>query len=176
LIFSASNIAAGEPFQVRKLIDSDILQTIQSISKITKCNDVLSEIIITFTNVLSTLNCEKKFNEEEFLKVYKYEPLRIFCDGIRSSSNKENLISYCMRGIYNLIINFHRIQIPKDKFKEVEIEINSVMPLINNYVFGKNEQLAEDAKCLLGKYLEFKKYIKNLNVNFIDIEMMNIDY
>ena len=172
LIFAVSNIAAGTLYQVKKLIYSDILQTILSISKISKCNDVLGEIIVTFWNILATLNSEENFNEEDFLKVYKYEPLRIFCDGIRSS-NKEVLINDCIKGIYNLILNFHKI--PKDKLQEVEIEINSVTPLINNYVFGKNDQLAENAKSLLSKYLDYKKYKKNLNADIMDTEMMNMD-
>lgn len=172
MLFAVSNIAAGTHFQVKKLISSEILQTILSISKITKCNDVLSEIVITFSNVLATLNREGNLNEEDFFKVLKYEPLRIFCDGIRSS-NKEILINNCLKGIYNLIINFHKI--PKEKLQENEIEINSVTPLINNFVFGKNEQLAENAKRLLSKYLEYKKYRKNFNAKFMDTEMMNLD-
>ena len=173
LIFAISNIAAGTLYQVRKLINTDILQTLGSISKITKCNDVLSEIIITFTNLLAILNTEGHSNEDDFLNVFKYEPLRIFCDGMRSS-NKETIINNSIKGIFNIIMSFDKI--PKDKLQEVEIEINTVTPLINNLIFGKNELLAENAKSLLNKYLEYKKYRKILNSNFMDTEMINMEY
>lgn len=83
------------------------------------------------------------------------------------------MINDSIRGIYHLIINSHLI--PKEKLQEFEIEINSVTPLINNFVYGKNDQIAENAKTLLNKYLEFKKYRKSLNSNIMDCEMINID-
>jgi len=59
---------------------------------------------------------------------------------LRFRFKKEILIRYCRTGIYILIINFHGIRIPKDKFKDVEIEINSVMPLERTINFTKTSK------------------------------------
>lgn len=171
-IFSISNIAAGKLNQVKNLINSNIFQILQSISKINKCNDILSEIIITFKNVISILYTENSI-QEDFLKVFKYEPIRIFCDGIRSSK-KEIIMNDSIKGIYNVIICFNKL--PKDTAEDAEIEINSVMPLINNLIYEKNEILAENAKNLVNKYLEYQIFKRNQNSNLMDTEMSNVEY
>jgi len=156
LIFSISNLCVGPVSQTKKIILSEIPNFLFSISKITKCNDVLLEIIITFSNLLFYTD------QEGIVKLMKFNPIRIFCEGIKHS-NKEEIINHSIMGINSIILSSNFFE--SEEIKEIEIEINSITPIINNLAFGKNKEIADKADKLLKKYGEFKKYKKNIEFN-----------
>jgi len=138
--------------------------------KINKSNDILSEITVIFSNAIS------KGDDSVLEKLIKYEPLRIFCEGIRSSKIEEIILN-SMKGIYLVLRNFYKIS--KKDLESFEIELDSVIAIINNLIFSKNDVIANQAKGIRDKFSEYKrlKKIAIANTDFLDKDsLMRMDY
>lgn len=147
IYFNTSNIAAGRDYQADKIIFSNIPKLIQKISKITKSNKVLSESIMIFHNLLA------KCSNSGYSEIIKYDPLRIFCEGLKNS-NLDNILYFSTKGILNFLKNSSLI--PKNQLINVDIEINSIFPLIEENANNlKKNDISEISVILLYKIKNF---------------------
>lgn len=162
IIFTISNIAAAPKSKVEKILESKIPQYLHTVYKITKCNNVILEIIITFNNLI--FHADFRI----FKMILKYEPLRIFCETLKYS-NLLKVQKACLSGIYKFLKHFFNFSTQEVKY--YEIEVDNILPIVESLAANsKNEEIIGYSHALLQRIND----CKHNNVEF-DSEQMHVE-